>query len=422
MRTAFKGPDWLGHVLRISDAEFDDIHDQVSGSKHAAQVRWFEDQGRDRVRQVRQVVHLYAPWLLPEFSVLKDDPAINLQCRPDEVTVLKWMPAFIDSLTVRLEAAVASASDEEAGALYRRLLSRLPAARARVVRLIADLKEIAHQASGFADEMDFRFLLNRKRRLLSVGFDVDTQELHPACYDLLATESRVAVFGAIAKDDIPQESWFLLGRAHTLDQGRAILLSWTGTMFEYLMPALWMRIYEDTLLERSAVAVVRSQRAYAADRRMPWGISESAYFRTDELGNYQYYAFGVPHLAIHKLDQDPRVVSPYSTFLALHVDSSAALRNLRRMHQKRWLGTYGFYEAVDFHPSRCRSWLRRFEPVRCWMAHHQGMSLLSMANFLHQGIVQHWFHSHPRVQATELLLQEKPATHVRPQRQRRKAA
>jgi hypothetical protein len=264
--------------------------------------------------------------------------------------------------------------------------------------------------------MDFRFLLDPGRRLLSVGFDVETQQLHAACYDLLATESRIAVFAAIAKNDIPQETWFLLGRAHTLDQGRAVLLSWTGTMFEYLMPALWMRIYPNTLLERTSAAALRSQQAYVADRRIPWGISESAYFRTDEAGNYQYYAFGIPQLAARRLDKDAPVISPYSSFLALHVDSSAALRNLRKMQNKRWMGTYGFYEAIDFHAYRRRSWLRRFEVVRCWMAHHQGMSLLSIANLLHEDVVQRWFHSHPRVQATELLLQEKPAAHVRPVR------
>jgi hypothetical protein len=222
------------------------------------------------------------------------------------------------------------------------------------------------------------------------------------------------VFAAIAKDDIPQETWFLMGRPHALDRGRDVLLSWTGTMFEYLMPALWMRLYPDTLLQRSLAAAVQSQRAYVEDRRIPWGISESAYFRMDEAGNYQYYAFGVPALALRRVDQDALVISPYSSFLALHIDPSAALQNLHNMDGKRWQGAYGFYEAIDFDPTRCRSWLRGHELVRCWMAHHQGMSLLSIANFLHEDVVQRWFHSHPRVQATELLLQEKPTAHPRP--------
>lgn len=180
-------------------------------------------------------------------------------------------------------------------------------------------------------------------------------------------------------------------------------------MFEYLMPTLWMRLYPNTLLERSSIAAVRSQQAYADDKGVPWGISESAYVRMDEAGNYRYFAFGVPQLAIHKPDFSGLVISPYSTLLALSIDPPAALRNLRMMQRKRWLGDYGFYEALDFSPSRQHSQPRRPQLVRCWMAHHLGMSLLSIANYLRDEVVHDWFHSHPRVQATELLLQEKPA-------------
>ena len=189
-------------------------------------------------------------------------------------------------------------------------------------------------------------------------------------------------------------------------------------MFEYLMPALWMRIYPNTLLERAVTAAVKSQRIYADNKGIPWGISESACCLVDESGNYQYYAFGVPQLAIRKIDQEGPVVSPYSTFLALSIDSSTALPNLRYMRSRQALGPYGFYEALDYNPARCRSRFRSFELVRCWMAHHQGMTLLSIANFLHEDVVQQWFHSHPRVQATELLLQERPAARPRPQKSR----
>jgi hypothetical protein len=329
-----------------------------------------------------------------------------------ELPALERAPDFIDALAVRLRFVIHSTGGREQNSLYQRLETLLPEARSQAIRLIKDLQAIAATAGKLANEMDFRFLLNH-RKLLSVGFDVKAQQVHPACYDLLATESRTAVFAAIAKEDIRQESWFLLGRAHTLDHGRPVLLSWTGTMFEYLMPLLWMRTYPNTLLERSASAAIRSQQAYAASRGIPWGISESAYFRMDEAGNYQYYAFGIPHLALSKRELNALVISPYSTFLALHVCASDALNNLHRMSRDGWLGAYGFYEAADFTPSGHHSWRRRYEIVRCWMAHHQGMSLLSIANFLHDGVVQRWFHSDPRVQATELLLHEKPVAHVR---------
>jgi len=182
-------------------------------------------------------------------------------------------------------------------------------------------------------------------------------------------------------------------------------------MFEYLMPSLWMRSYPNTLLDRSQVAAVRSQQAYAARRGVPWGISESAYSKLDAHGNYQYQAFGLPQLSLMRRESNPLVISPYSTFLALSVDRRGALRNLRRMEALGWFGCRGFYESADYTALGSRF---RCQIVRSWMAHHQGMSLLSMANLLCDNVVQRWFHADRRVQATELLLQEKPVAHVGP--------
>ena len=185
-------------------------------------------------------------------------------------------------------------------------------------------------------------------------------------------------------------------------------------MFEYLMPVLWMRTYPNTLLDNSRVAAVRLQQIYANQKGVPWGISESAYAKRDDSGNYQYQAFGLPDISLYRGDATPLVISPYSTFLGLHVDPSGALRNLRRMEGEGWLGPYGFYESADYTTNAGRSsWRHRHELVRCWMAHHQGMSLLALANFLHDDVVQRWFHGDRRVQATELLLHEKPATNVK---------
>jgi hypothetical protein len=173
-----------------------------------------------------------------------------------------------------------------------------------------------------------------------------------------------------------------------------------------------MRSYPNTLLDRSQVAAVRSQQAYAARRGVPWGISESAYSKLDGHGNYQYQAFGLPQLSLMRRESNPLVISPYSTFLALSVDRRGALRNLRRMDALGWFGGCGFYEAADYTAAGGRFRSPRCEIVRCWMAHHQGMSLLSMANLLCDNVVQRWFHADRRVQATELLLQEKPVVHV----------
>src|ERR1700688_1762644 len=413
--------DWLQYLLDVPDADLKNIHEPASNPKHA-KVRWFQEQAEERIRQVSRVVQLYAPWLLPEFAALKDDPVFQMEGRGKYFLTLDRTPDFIDDLALRLKAAADSAEPGKTRSLYLQLQALLPDARTHVARLVEDLESIAQQAGKLTDEMGFEFLLNQSRGLLSIGFDVEKQELHSACYDLLASESRIALFAAIAKDDVPQESWFQLGRAHAIDQGVAGLLSWTGTMFEYLMPAIWMRIYPNTLLERAVTGAVQVQRAYADDLGIPWGISECAFFSKDDCGNYQYHAFGVPQLAIHKVDQDGPVVSPYSTCMALSIESGAALNNLRTLEHKRSLSSYGFYEALDYNPGRVHSRLRRFELVRCWMVHHQGMSLLSIANFLHAELVQRWFHSHPRVQATELLLQEKPSGHARTPRPRSNVA
>jgi hypothetical protein len=325
---------------------------------------------------------------------------------------LQQLPELISEFEAHLNSALLSIRNGN-GPAGERLLPLLAGARQNVLRLIEDLSEIANQADSLANAMDFAFLLDKQRMLLSVGFDAQSQELQPYCYNLLATEPRTAVFIAIAKEDIPQDCWFRLDRPFTSDQGRPVLLSWTGTMFEYLMPSIWMRSYPNTLLDRASQAAVRSQQAYATNKGILWGISESACSKRNEAGDYHYEAFGVPSLALRKSGGEPLVVSPYSTFLALNVDRQGALANLKKMDALGWFGSYGFYEAADYTNPRTLIRGARYELVRSWMVHHQGMSLLSLANFLRDNVVQRWFHSDRRVQATELLLQEKPVSHVR---------
>jgi hypothetical protein len=255
--------------------------------------------------------------------------------------------------------------------------------------------------------MDFGMLFNEGRKLLSIGYDVAEDKLHSALYDLLASEARLACFIAVAKGDVPQESWFRLARVQTKYQRETLLQSWTGTFFEYLMPALWMRSYPNTLLDRSLRAVVRCQQKYARSRNVPWGISESAYAYRDESGNYQYQAFGVPAIAIYENASRAIVVSPYSTFLALAVDPSAAVANLRTMESLNWVGPFGFYESADYTSPAVAGRTGEHEIVRCWMVHHQGMILVSIGNLLCDAATQRRFHSHPMVMATELILHEK---------------
>jgi cyclic beta-1,2-glucan synthetase len=402
--------NWLKSMLNVPEAAFEQTRQGHGKSKSFDQAGWFAEDAKARLRGIQRTVSEYAPWCSPEFATLREDSVLNLTLM--DSIALEQLPEFVDKLVSKLDWAVPSMPQDQRS-LYERFRDQLLAAQENVTRLIADLRRIAAQAGKLADEMDFKFLLNGHRKLVSVGFDAEQNRLHDACYDLLATESRTAVFVGIAKEDLPQESWFLLGRAHTLDGGRPVLLSWTGTLFEYLMPSLWMRSYSNTLLERSRAAVVHSQQVYAERKGVPWGISESAYYKLDESGNYQYSAFGLPHLALRKRENNALVISPYSTFLALNEDPAGAVSNLRRMADMGWFGGYGFYEAADFTSGRRRFWQRRYQLVRCWMVHHQGMSLLALANFLRDDVVQEWFHAERRVQATELLLHEKPVAHVR---------
>ncbi len=265
--------------------------------------------------------------------------------------------------------------------------------------LIAELEEIAGTCERWVREMDFSFLYQPGKRALSIGYDVTAGRLEAASYDLLASEARIATFVAIAKGDVPQDAWLYLGRTHTLVRGECALLSWTGTMFEYLMPLLWMRHRPGTIAERSAAAAVRLQRDYARRKDLPWGISECAFFQGSGR-DYGYAAFGIPDLALKRYETDPKVIAPYATFLALGVDPAEALANLRCQQELGWLGRYGFYEAVDCSPSAP-------EPIRSWMAHHQGMSLLAACNLLHESPMQCHFHAEPQVIATELLLDER---------------
>jgi cyclic beta-1,2-glucan synthetase len=295
------------------------------------------------------------------------------------------------------------------------------------------LESLAEQAGAFASAMSFRALYDRERRILSIGYrlaDADGPgRLDPSYYDLLASEARLASFLAIAKGDLPETHWFHLGRLLTSVEGTPTLLSWSATLFEYLMPLLIMRSYPGTLLDRSCQMAVRSHRGYAAGRGVPWGISESAYNLVDRHDNYQYKAFGVPGLGLKRGLGDDLVVAPYATALAAMVDPASAARNFRRLALEGLRGEYGYYESIDYSHPRSEEPVgpRKGAVVRAYFAHHQGMTLVALANALLGDVMVGRFHADLRVQATELLLQERvprhaPVTRARPAEETRVAA
>ena len=370
--------DWIDWLIPAAAA----VSAAVAVPSTDGKEKWWLTETQQRFTAILSLISEYTPWLLPKYTSIREIPQLDLLREADTLTI-ESAAAFSEALEARLaETSVTLAEDSPLSVLCEQLRASLPVATRNLRALAAGIHTIAFQAEKFAEETGFSFLVDPDLRMLSVGYDVTEQQLHPACYDMLASEARLAAFLSVARGDLPQQSWLNLGRGHTRAFNQFLLLSWSGTMFEYLMPALWMRSYPDTLIARTLTSCVRVQRAFARSLNIPWGISESGFARKDDAGHYQYHAFGIPQTAL-KFDANAGpTVSPYSTFLALSVDSLEAIRNLRRMADAGWVGAYGFYEAADYANSPERPVI-----VREWMAHHLGMSLLAILNLLHGNIV-----------------------------------
>jgi cellobiose phosphorylase len=373
----------------------------------------------------------------PEATIAVPSPAANLTWCAHHVPVIRRLRAALR--TMDLAPADQQAAQTWLDDLHDAIAQAWTASEA----LTRHLREIARRAEVLTTGMRFGFLYDPERKLFTIGYNVTEGRRDSSYYDLLASEARLGSYLAVARGDIPPEHWFHLGRAITQVDGTQALVSWSGTMFEYLMPNLVMPVYPATLLDQTSLAVVEEQRRYAGQRGVPWGISESAYNVMDAGHTYQYRAFGVPGLGLKRgLDED-LVIAPYATMLALSVDPSAAIANLHRLTAAGAEGRYGYYEAIDYTPGRAVRDPRRATDgpgrpaqtdskgaiVRTFMVHHQGMSLLAMDNALHDYPLVDRFLAEPVVEATELLLQERipwqaPLTHpegapVAPLRSRR---
>ena len=330
----------------------------------------------------------------------------------DEGASLNDVARFPEQLLPRIDAVLAEYGGEGTSPLAvsaMRWLSELrgplvqASARARLV--IERIERLAHQCQELA-EMDFGFLYDRSRELFVIGFNVSEGRADRSYYDLLASEARLGSYVAIAQGQVSQDHWFALGRLLTSSHSSPALLSWSGSMFEYLMPLLIMPTYEHTLLDQTYKAVIRRQIEYGRQRGVPWGISESGYNITDAQLNYQYRAFGVPGLGLKRGLGDDLVIAPYATVMGLMVDPGEAYRNIERITQAYGQGHFGLFEAIDFTPARLPH-NQSSVTVRSFMAHHQGMSLLALAYVLLDRPMQRRFSSDPLFKATELLLQER---------------
>ncbi len=283
---------------------------------------------------------------------------------------------------------------------------RLLAAREHAAQLVTLVLTLIERLDTLTNATDFTPLYEKKRQLFSIGFNLAENKLTNSYYDLLASEARQASYISIAKGQVTPEHWFRMGRALTVVDHYKGLVSWTGTMFEYLMPLLIMKSYPNTLLDESYSFVIKSQMKYARQKNMPWGVSESCFNALDRNQDYQYKAIGIPWLGLKRGLTEDTVVAPYATFLALLVNPEAALRNIRTLRTEGLDGTHGFYEAADYTPERLPFETKR-AIIKSFMAHHQGMSLMAMDNYLHGNILQRRFHADAEMNAARLLLQEK---------------
>jgi len=404
-------------------SEIEDIVNALSHEHGVAsfqELRWWLGALRKQVEAHRRDADTLLPWgrmLGPLESLITTNELPSVSAEQPLLALLQQVPNLAgladicDQALVRV-AALRTERSGQADDLLNELTTALEQgaiASADLLRRFSRLSQSAEQLKG---EMDFAFLFDRERKLFTIGYNVSIQRPDNSYYDLLASEARVASFVAIAKGDVTQEHWFRMGRQLTSVDGGRALISWTGSIFEYLMPLLIMRDYGDTLLDETYRAVVRRQIEYGQERGVPWGISEAAYNARDLNMNYQYGPFGVPGLGLKRGLIEDLVVAPYATMLAAEVDPHSAFVNLRRLETERALGRYGFYESIDYTAERLPQGQKNVL-VRAFMAHHQGMSLVALTNILFDDPFEKRFHADARVRATELLLQERIPVGVR---------
>jgi cyclic beta-1,2-glucan synthetase len=370
----------------------------------------------DEVKARRAELETLVPWLAPLVEVVRKHPERGGAGTPKDAGWIGRWDTVREALTRTPDLATLVAPDEkhlvalsdlaadvpEMGRLAEPVRSAAPVAAA----LVARAERLAERADTFAEAMDFRFLYKADRDLFTIGGNMTTMKLDASCYDMLASESALTSYLAVARGDAPRRHWFQLGRLFIRAAGRLGLLSWGGTMFEYLMPRLLLRTLSGTLLAEAHRTAVARQIEYGQKHGIPWGISESAFSARYADGDYQYQSFGVPGLGLKRgLDHD-LVVAPYATALAATVSPHEAVENFHRLAAEKALGSYGFYEAIDYTPSRLAKGERSIV-VRSYMAHHQGMSLVALANTLLDEPMPRRFHAEPMVRAVDLLLQER---------------
>ncbi|HUZ18163.1 MAG TPA: glucoamylase family protein, partial [Spirochaetia bacterium] len=365
-------------------------------------ARWWAAALERQCREAHDELAYLLPWIaereiadyLPEPLRAKSLPSYN------ELSLIETK--VLGDLELRIREGGASGTELDRLA---RLADLVTEGRRHAEERVAAIEGLVRQIEELS-RMDFEFLYDQRRRLFTIGYNVDGRRQEAGCYDLLASEARLTSFIAIAQGQAPQETWFALGRLLADAGGKSILFSWSGSMFEYLMPLLVMPSFESTLLDQTCKAAIVRQIEYGRHRNVPWGISESGYNSFDAALNYQYRAFGVPGLGLKRGLVDDLVVAPYASALALLLMPEKACMNLKQLSDDGCEGDYGFYEAIDYTETR----IPPGQPnavVKSFMVHHQGMSFLSLASRLLGQPMQKRFQANPEIRATALLLEER---------------
>ncbi|HTB07368.1 MAG TPA: glucoamylase family protein [Bacteroidia bacterium] len=384
--------------LQVLTKDFTPVFEKLNNSTDS-ETHWWNQTFENQLKQATTDIQFFTPWQIQVPAKFTD--VVPMKINSSLVELLKAAQGLQINTTLQQNSSNTVVENEWLETFQASLSSSIHIAQER----ISATESLAQQCNELAD-MEWDFLFDTSSKLFSIGYNVHEHKTDVSYYDLLASESRLCTFIGIAQGKLPEESWFALGRLLTNVDGQPILLSWSGSMFEYLMPLLVMPSYENTLLDQTCKAAVDWQIEYGKLKSLPWGISESGYNMVNANSNYQYRAFGAPGLGLKRGLEEDSVIAPYASALALMVVPEEACKNLELLYKKGFEGKYGFYEAVDYTPSRLQHG-QSSAIIYSYMAHHQGMSLLSLGYLLLDKPMQKLFEAEPQFKATLLLLQER---------------
>jgi len=378
----------------------DSVFEKLNNEKES-ETYWWKQTLKNQIEALNEELRIFEPWFLLNNAPAKFKGFISLNTNASYIELVNTAR----KLQVEVNHYSSATHSPEENKWLETFELSLTKTISKSEDRISSIEKLAQECKDLAD-MEWGFLYDKTTNLFSVGYNAQEHHMDASSYDLLASEARFCVFIGIAQGKLPEEAWFAMSRLLTNVEGEPILLSWSGSMFEYLMPLLVMPTYENTLLDQTYKAAVKWQIDYGKQEGLPWGISESGFNMINATSHYQYRPFGAPGLGLKRGLEEDLVIAPYATELALMVEPKKACKNLQLLSEKGFEGMYGFYEAIDYTPSRLQQGQSR-AIVYSFMAHHKGMSLLSLAYLLLDKPMQKLFEAEPQFKATLLLLQER---------------